>query len=91
MSHTFSPCDLVLVEGFKHEAIPKLEVYRPGQRQAAAVATAAAHRRCRLGRASQSLALPAHLARLDLNDVRSDRPLSSSITLQLGEKTHAVL
>jgi molybdopterin-guanine dinucleotide biosynthesis protein B len=25
-----SPCDLVLVEGFKDEAIPKLEVYRPG-------------------------------------------------------------
>ncbi|MBN8447406.1 MAG: molybdopterin-guanine dinucleotide biosynthesis protein B [Candidatus Accumulibacter sp.] len=25
----FSPCDLVLVEGFKHEAIPQLEVYRP--------------------------------------------------------------
>ncbi len=25
----FSPCDLVLVEGFKQEAIPKLEVYRP--------------------------------------------------------------
>ena len=24
----FSPCDLVLVEGFKKEAIPKLEVYR---------------------------------------------------------------
>lgn len=24
----FSPCDLVLVEGFKHEAIPRLEVYR---------------------------------------------------------------
>ncbi|MBM3343313.1 MAG: molybdopterin-guanine dinucleotide biosynthesis protein B [Betaproteobacteria bacterium] len=23
-----SPCDLLLVEGFKHEAIPKLEVYR---------------------------------------------------------------
>jgi molybdopterin-guanine dinucleotide biosynthesis protein B len=23
-----APCDLVLVEGFKHEAIPKLEVYR---------------------------------------------------------------
>lgn len=23
-----SPCDLVLVEGFKHAAIPKLEVYR---------------------------------------------------------------
>ena len=25
----FSPCDVVLVEGFKQEAIPKLEVYRP--------------------------------------------------------------
>ena len=25
----FSPCDLVLVEGFKHEAIPKIEVHRP--------------------------------------------------------------
>jgi molybdopterin-guanine dinucleotide biosynthesis protein B len=25
----FSPCDLVLVEGYKHAAIPKLEVYRP--------------------------------------------------------------
>ena len=24
-----SPCDLVLVEGFKHAAIPKLEVHRP--------------------------------------------------------------
>lgn len=26
----FSGCDLVLVEGFKHEAIPKLEVHRTG-------------------------------------------------------------
>jgi molybdopterin-guanine dinucleotide biosynthesis protein B len=25
-----SPCDLVLVEGFKQEAIPKLEIHRPG-------------------------------------------------------------
>jgi molybdopterin-guanine dinucleotide biosynthesis protein B len=25
-----SPCDLVLVEGYKSEPIPKLEVYRPG-------------------------------------------------------------
>jgi molybdopterin-guanine dinucleotide biosynthesis protein B len=24
-----SPCDIVLVEGFKHDAIPKLEVHRP--------------------------------------------------------------
>jgi molybdopterin-guanine dinucleotide biosynthesis protein B len=27
ISH-LSPCDLVLVEGFKHEPVPKLEVYR---------------------------------------------------------------
>jgi molybdopterin-guanine dinucleotide biosynthesis protein B len=25
----FSPCDLVLVEGFRHAAVPKIEVYRP--------------------------------------------------------------
>lgn len=25
----FSPCDLILVEGYKHAAIPKLEVHRP--------------------------------------------------------------
>ena len=25
-----APADLILVEGFKHEAIPRLEVYRPG-------------------------------------------------------------
>lgn len=24
-----SPCDLVLVEGFKHTPVPKLEIYRP--------------------------------------------------------------
>jgi molybdopterin-guanine dinucleotide biosynthesis adapter protein len=24
-----SPCDLVLVEGFKHDPIPKIEIYRP--------------------------------------------------------------
>jgi molybdopterin-guanine dinucleotide biosynthesis protein B len=24
-----TPCDLVLVEGFKHAAIPKIEIYRP--------------------------------------------------------------
>jgi molybdopterin-guanine dinucleotide biosynthesis protein B len=27
-----SPCDLVLVEGFKHEPMPKLEVHRRGHR-----------------------------------------------------------
>ena len=43
-----SPCDLVLVEGFKSAAIPKLEVYRasvgksmlhPGDKNIVAVAT----------------------------------------------------
>src|SRR5690606_38260814 len=27
----FSPCDLVLVEGYKHAEIPKLEVHRPSE------------------------------------------------------------
>jgi molybdopterin-guanine dinucleotide biosynthesis protein B len=26
----FSPCDLVIVEGYKHEALPKVEVHRKG-------------------------------------------------------------
>src|SRR6185503_11562820 len=26
----FSPCDLVIVEGYKHEQIPKVEVHRKG-------------------------------------------------------------
>lgn len=30
----FSPCDLVLVEGFKRAAIPKLEIHRPAQGRA---------------------------------------------------------
>ena len=59
-----SPCDLVLVEGFKHERHPKLEVYRealgkpplyPGDPQVLAVATDGA------------LAGP-HPRRVDLND-----------------------
>jgi molybdopterin-guanine dinucleotide biosynthesis protein B len=59
----FSPCDIVLVEGYKHAAIPKLEVYRPalgkeplypGDPNVVAVASDA----------SVATALP----RLDLND-----------------------
>ena len=30
MAH-LSPCDLVLVEGFKHDPVPKLEVHRPAR------------------------------------------------------------
>ena len=60
-----SPCDLVLVEGFKYTPIPKLEVHRPANgkpfiwpenQDVVAVASDAA------------LELPAHLAFLDLND-----------------------
>ncbi len=59
----FSPCDLVLVEGYKHAAIPKLEVHRPslgkealypGDPNIVAVASDAA--------------LATTLPRLDLND-----------------------
>lgn len=62
----FSPCDLILVEGFKQEAIPKLEVYRPANGKPplwpenphiVAVASDAVPD-----------ALPAHLPLLDLND-----------------------
>lgn len=64
----FSPCDLLLVEGFKHEAIPRLEVHRPAngkptlwpeQRQIVAVASDQA----------APVDLPAGLRWLDLNDV----------------------
>lgn len=60
-----SPCDLVLVEGFKYTPIPKLEIHRPANgkpfiwpenKDVIAVACDAA------------LELPAHLAFLDLND-----------------------
>lgn len=60
-----SPCDLVLVEGFKYTPIPKLEVHRPANGKpfiwpenpdVIAVASDAA------------LELPLHLRFLDLND-----------------------
>lgn len=62
----FSPCDLILVEGFKQESIPKLEVHRPANGKpplwpdnphVVAVASDA-----------PLDALPEHLALLDLND-----------------------
>jgi len=83
----FSPCDLVLVEGFKQEAIAKLEVYRlangtpplwPENPHIVAVA------------ADVSLALPAHLVQLDLNDVDAIAGFILD-TVHLGEEKHAVL
>lgn len=61
-----SPCDLVLVEGFKRDAIPKLEIHRPANNKpplwpenphVVAVASDVALD-----------TLPAHLPMLDLND-----------------------
>ncbi|MFA7291387.1 MAG: molybdopterin-guanine dinucleotide biosynthesis protein B [Rhodocyclaceae bacterium] len=81
----FSPCDLVLVEGFKHEAVPKLEVYRPANGKpplwpenphVVAVAT--------------DEPVKTHLPVLDLNDV--DAIASFVITtLELTGKTHALV
>ncbi len=47
-----SPVDLLLVEGFKRDPHPKLEVHRPVARQAAALSRRSAYRRDRLGRAA---------------------------------------
>jgi molybdopterin-guanine dinucleotide biosynthesis protein B len=60
-----SPCDLVLIEGFKHERHPKLEVFRtavgkpllyPDDPQVVAIAT-------------DALLQGAHPPRVDLNDI----------------------
>ena len=40
-------CDLVIVEGFKREAHPKLEVFRDGERPSAPASGRSAHRRGR--------------------------------------------
>jgi molybdopterin-guanine dinucleotide biosynthesis protein B len=59
-----APCDLVLVEGFKREAIPKLEIHRPSlgkpllypdDAQVVAIAS--------------DTPLETHLPRFDLNDI----------------------
>ena len=85
----FAPCDLVLVEGFKQEPIPKLEVHRPGngkppllpRQQPDIVAVAMRRRRSRP--ACRVLALE-----LDDRDAIADFVLD---TLQLQERPHAVL
>ena len=67
-STRFSPCDLLLVEGFKHEPIARLEVHRPAhgrpplwpqQRRIVAVASDQ----------TAPAGLPTGLCWLDLNDV----------------------
>lgn len=84
----FSPCDLILVEGFKQEAIPKLEVHRPANGKpplwpdnphVVAVASDAA-----------LAAPPAHLSMLDLNDADAIVRFILN-TLNIEGKTHAVV
>ena len=53
-----SPCDIVLVEGYKRAPIPKLEVWRQVARQAVAASAGPAYRR-RRGRSARARA---HLA-----------------------------
>jgi molybdopterin-guanine dinucleotide biosynthesis protein B len=85
----FSPCDLVLVEGFKQEAVPTLEVYRPANgkpplwpehRQIVAVAS------------DQPLPadFPATLMALDLNDAPAIVRYILG-TVQLRGSSHVVL
>ncbi|MBW7900250.1 MAG: molybdopterin-guanine dinucleotide biosynthesis protein B [Rhodocyclaceae bacterium] len=87
----FSPCDLVLVEGFKNEPVPKLEVHRPANGKpplwpenpnVVAVATDAP------GEARLPAYLPAHLPILDLNDVEAIADFVVD-TLNLQGKTDA--
>ena len=68
----FSDCDLVLVEGFKHTPIPKLEVHRPSLGKpliaGSGVETIVALATDEPGVLRQQAGLPAGLPLLDLND-----------------------
>lgn len=84
LSH-FSPCDLVLVEGFKNEPVPKLEVHRPANGKpplwpenpnVVAVAT--------------DEAIKTHLPVLDLNDIDAIADFVVD-TLDLQGKAHALV
>lgn len=61
----FSPCDLVIVEGFKFEPIPKLEVHRPANGKPL-LYPENAHI---IGVASDAAVDTGSLPRLDLNDI----------------------
>ena len=80
-----SPCDLVLVEGFKNDPVPPLEVYRPANGKpplwpenpdVVAVAT--------------DEAIKTHLPVLDLNDIGAIADFVVT-TLELQGKTDAVV
>ena len=85
----FSPCDLVLVEGFKHDPIPKLEVHRPANGKPPLwpenpniVAVAC--------NAPLSTEPPKHLKLLDRDDVDAIVRFILE-TLNIEGKTHAVI
>jgi molybdopterin-guanine dinucleotide biosynthesis protein B len=58
-----SPCDLILVEGYKREAIPKLEIHRRGQSEALLYLQDA-----NIVAIASDEPVPASLPVLDLND-----------------------
>jgi len=53
-----SPCDLLLIEGYKFHPIPKLEVYRHSNGRAAPAPRRSAHRRRRRGRTARHARSP---------------------------------
>ena len=62
----FSDCDLVLVEGFKHAALPKLEVHRPANGKPLLVSTQPEH--IVAVASDEAVAVPEGIPLLDLND-----------------------
>ena len=64
----FDPCDLILVEGFKQEDFPKLEIHRPSLGKPLLYDTVPG---VRAVASDAPLDLPAHLKPLDLNDLDS--------------------
>ena len=85
----FAPCDLVLIEGFKGEAIPTLEVFRPANGKSPLWPD---HHQIVAVASDQPLpgTLPGHLAALDLNDAAAIAGFILG-TVQAGGETHAVL
>ena len=59
-----APCDLVLIEGFKNEPVPKLEVYRPENGKPPLF-----HERSDIVALATDAAVATHLPTLPLNDI----------------------
>lgn len=62
----FSDCDLVLVEGFKHAALPKLEVHRPANGKPPLVSTQPEH--IVAVASDEVVAVPVGIPLIDLNN-----------------------